>query len=147
MAYADFEFYTISYRGNVVPESEFDRIADRASDFLDIITFDRLVEKLPDNERAKTKIQKAVCALCDKIYQKDLADQKAMGAVSGETISSRSAGSESISYVSPTEIANVAKTLSGDDMDKTLYDTAKAYLTGAKDDEGIPLLYAGVRHV
>lgn len=62
MAYSTFTFYEQTYHGNVVPAEDFDRIADRASDFLDVITFDRLVDGLPDNERAKTKVQKAVCA-------------------------------------------------------------------------------------
>ena len=67
MAYADFEFYTTTYHGNVVPESDFDRIADLASDFLDVITFGRLIDGLPDDERGKTKVQKAVCAVKDSV--------------------------------------------------------------------------------
>lgn len=36
--------------------------AEQASDFLDIVTRDRLVDGLPDNgERAQTKIKKAMC--------------------------------------------------------------------------------------
>lgn len=165
MAYTDFEFYTVKYGGGTVPESDFDRIAERASDFLDVITFDRLGDGLPDNERAKTKVQKAVCAVCDKLYQLELADKQALSAATGGTssggsggatsgvITSRSAGSESISYASPSEMANGAKTWSavyqaaGDEQatNKLLYDTAKVYLMGARDDEGVPLLYAGMR--
>lgn len=164
MAYADFEFYTTTYHGNVVPESDFDRIADRASDFLDVITFDRLADGLPADERAATKVQKAVCAICDKLYQLELADKQALsaavggassggsGGVTSGVITSRSAGSESISYASPSEMANGAKTWSavyqaaGDEQatNKLLYDTAKVYLTGVRDNEGAPLLYAGL---
>ena len=85
MAYADFEFYTTTYHGNVVPESDFDRIADRASDFLDVITFGRLIDGLPDDERGKTKVQKAVCAVCDKLYQLEQADKQALSAAAGGT--------------------------------------------------------------
>ena len=165
MAYADFEFYTTTYHGNVVLESDFDRIADRASDFLDVITFDRLADGLPADERAATKVQKAVCAICDKLYQLELADKQALsaavggassggsGGVTSGVITSRSAGSESISYASPSEMANGAKTWSavyqaaGDEQatNKLLYDTAKVYLTGVRDSEGVPLLYAGMR--
>lgn len=164
MAYTDFEFYATTYHGNVVPEADFPRIADRASDFLDIITFDRLVDGLPSDERAATKVQKAVCAVADKLYELELADKQALsaatgGASSGESggatsgvITSRSAGSESISYASPSEMANGAKTWSavyqvaGDEQatNKLLYDTAKVYLTGVRDNEGTPLLYAGL---
>lgn len=164
MAYTTFEFYTTTYHGNVMPESDFDRIADRASDFLDVITFDRLADGLPFDERAATKVQKAVCAVCDKLYQLELADKQALSAAAGGTssggaggvtsgvITSKSAGSESISYASPSEMANGAKTWSavyqaaGDERatNKLLYDTAKVYLTGVRDNEGTPLLYAGL---
>lgn len=47
MAYADYKFYTESF-GNVVPETDFPRLAERASDFVDAMTFDRLVDGLPE---------------------------------------------------------------------------------------------------
>ena len=164
MAYADFEFYATTYHGNVVPEADFPRIADRASDFLDVITFDRLIDGLPDNDRAKTKVQKAVCAVAEKLYELELADKQALSAAAGGTsssgsggvtsgvITSKSAGSESISYASPSEMASGAKTWSavyqaaGDEQatNKLLYDTAKVYLTGVRDNEGVPLLYSGI---
>ena len=46
MAYADYDFYTTSYFGSVVPEADFDRLAARASDFIDTLTFDNLVDGL-----------------------------------------------------------------------------------------------------
>ena len=164
MAYTDFEFYATTYHGNVVPEADFPRIADRASDFLDVITFDRLVDGLPDDERAKTKVQKAVCAVSDKLYELELAEKQANaaaqaggssgtsgGATSG-IISSRSAGSESISYASLSDTASGAKNWSavyqvaGDETltNNLLYSAAKLYLTGVKNDEGELLLYAGL---
>jgi hypothetical protein len=164
MAYTTFTFYEQIYHGNVVPAEDFDRIADRASDFLDVITFDRLVDGLPDNERAKTKVQKAVCAVCDKLYQLDLAEKQALysaggtssggaGGVTSGVITSRSSGSESISYASPSEIANGAKAwsavyqASGDaqETNKLLANAAMLYLAGVKNDDGVPLLYAGTR--
>ena len=168
MAYTDFEFYATIYHGNVVPEADFPRIADRASDFLDVITFDRLIDGLPDDERAKTKVQKAVCAVAEKLYELELAEKQALSAAAGGTssgtaggtggvnagvITSRSAGSESISYASPSEMANGAKTWSaiyqaaGDEeaTNNLLYGAAKLYLMGVKDNNGVNLLYAGVR--
>lgn len=164
MAYTTFTFYEQTYHGNVVPAEDFDRIADRASDFLDTITFDRLADGLPSDEKAATKVQKAVCAVCDKLYQLELADKQAMSAAAGGTssggpgaaegvVTSRSAGSESISYASPSEMANGAKAWSavyqaaGDAQasNKNLEDTARLYLTGVRNDDGVPLLYAGTR--
>ena len=164
MAYSTFTFYEQTYHGNVVPAEDFDRIADRASDFLDVITFDRLADGLPSDERAATKVQKAVCAVCDKLYQLELSEKQALsaagGASSGGTggvasgvITSRSSGLESISYASPSEIANGAKAwsalyqASGDaqETNKLLTDAAMPYLTGVRNDDGVPLLYAGMR--
>lgn len=165
MAYTDFEFYTTTYHGNVVPEADFPRIADRASDFLDTITFDRLIDGLPDDERAKTKVQKAVCAVADKLYELELAENQAnaaaqaggsSGASGGATsgiISSRSAGSESISYASLSDTASGAKNWSavyqaaGDETltNNLLNSAARLYLTGVRDNSGVNLLYAGAR--
>lgn len=164
MAYTDFEFYATTYHGNVVPEADFPRIADRASDFLDVITFDRLVDGLPSDERTATKVQKAVCAVSDKLYELELAEKQAnaaaqaggsSGASGGATsgiISSRSAGSESISYASLSDTASGAKNWSavyqaaGDETltNNLLYSAARLYLTGVKDDKGVLLLYAGL---
>ena len=167
MAYTDFTFYENTYHGNVIPADDFERIADRASDFLDVITFDRLVDGLPSDERAATKVQKAVCAVSDKLYELELAEKQALSAAAGGTssstaggtggvnagvVTSRSAGSESISYASPSEMANGAKTWSavyqaaGDEeaTNNLLYGAAKLYLTGVKDDKGVLLLYAGL---
>ena len=88
MAYADYEFYTTKYYGSAIPDSQsFDKEAERASDFLDIITFERLVNGLPDNERAQTKIKKAVCALADKLYGLELAEKQALSAAAGSITS------------------------------------------------------------
>lgn len=164
MAYTDFEFYATTYHGNVVPEADFPRIADRASDFLDVITFDRLVDGLPSDERAATKVQKAVCAVSDKLYELELAEKQAnaaaqaggssgaSGGVTSGIISSRSAGSESISYASLSDTASGAKNWSavyqaaGDETltNNLLYSAARLYLTGVKDDKGVLLLYAGL---
>lgn len=165
MAYTDFEFYATTYHGNVVPEADFPRIADRASDFLDVITFDRLVDGLPSDERAATKVQKAVCAVAEKLYELELAEKQAnaaalAGASSGTSggatsgvIASRSAGSESISYASLSDTASGAKNWSAvyqsagnpKETNKILESAARLYLTGVKDNNGVNLLYAGVR--
>ena len=59
MAYADYEFYTTSYFGDTVPESDFPRYAERASERIDILTFDRLADGLPENERAQRRLHAA----------------------------------------------------------------------------------------
>lgn len=164
MAYADYEFYTTSYFGSVVPETDFPRLAERASDFVDTMTFGRLVDGLPTDERSQKRIKKVVCSLAELMYQIELAEKNATNAaVSGTStaigsggsttgvITSVSSGSESISYATPQQIGASAKEWSAvyaaaGDVQKTndlLLKTALPLLMGVRTDEGIPILYAG----
>lgn len=164
MAYADYKFYTESF-GNVVPEADFPRVAERASDFVDLMTSDRLVDGLPINERLQKRIKKAVCSLAELMYQIELAEKNATNAAAsgasttigsgGSTtgvVTSVSSGSESISYATPQQKASGAKEWSAvyaaaGDVQKTndlLYKTALPLLMGVMTDDGIPVLYAGV---
>ena len=165
MAYTDYEFYKTSYFGSVVPETDFPRLAERASDFVDTMTFDRLVDGLPTNERAQKRIKKAVCSLAELMYQIELAEKNATNAaVSGAStaigaggsttgiVTSVSSGSESISYATPQQIGASAKEWSAvyaaaGDVQKTndlLLKAALPLLMGIRADDGIPILYAGV---
>lgn len=165
MAYADYKFYTESF-GNVVPETDFPRLAERASDFVDTMTFDRLVDGLPTDTRAQKRIKKAVCSLAELMYQIELAEKNAISQASaseasttigsgGSTtgvVTSVSSGSESISYATPQQIGASAKEWSAvyaaaGDVQKTndlLLKTALPLLMGVRTDDGIPVLYAGV---
>nr|DAE98253.1 MAG TPA: Head Tail Connector Protein [Caudoviricetes sp.] len=164
MAYADYKFYTESF-GNVVPETDFPRLAERASDFVDLMTSDRLANGLPTDERSQKRIKKTVCSLAEKMYQIELAEKNATNAaVSGTStaigsggsttgiVTSVSSGSESISYATPQQKASGAKEWSAvyaaaGDVQKTndlLYKTALPLLMGVMTDDGIPILNAGV---
>ena len=165
MAYADYEFYTTSYFGSAVPETDFPRLAERASDFVDTMTFDRLVDGLPTNERSQKRIKKAVCSLAELMYQIELAEKNAANVAASGTattigtggsttgiVTSVSSGSESISYATPQQIGASAKEWSAvyaavGDVQKTndlLLKTALPLLMGVRTDDGIPVLYAGV---
>lgn len=91
MAYADYEFYTGSFLGTVVPASDFPRLAERASNFIDTMTFDRLVDGLPENERSQKRIKKAVCSLSELLYQLELAEKNATSyaTMNGSSVSTR----------------------------------------------------------
>lgn len=163
MAYADYEFYTTSYFGSVVPETDFPRLAERASDFIDVMTSDRLVDGLPTNERSQKRVKKAVCSLTELMYQIELAEKNAInqasanltdtnvGNISTGIVTSVSSGSESISYATPQQIGASAKEWSAvyaaaGDAKKTndlLLKTALPLLMGVRTDEWIPILYAG----
>lgn len=165
MAYADYEFYTTSYFGSVVPEADFSRLAEKASNFVDTMTFDRLVDGLPENERSQKRIKKAVCSLTELMYQIELAEKNATNAAASGTsttigsggsttgiVTSVSSGNESISYATPQQIGASAKEWSAvyaaaGDVQKTndlLLKTALPLLMGVRTDDGIPVLYAGV---
>lgn len=165
MAYADYVFYKTSYFGSVVPETDFPRLAERASDFVDTMTFDRLVDGLPTDARSQKRIKKAVCSLAELMYQIELAKKNATNAaVSGTStaigsggsttgiVTSVSSGSESISYATPQQIGASAKEWSAvyaaaGDVQKTndlLYKTALPLLMGVRTDDGVPILYAGL---
>ena len=164
MAYADYDFYTTSYFGNVVPETDFPRLAERASDFIDTMTFDRLLYGMPSDARSQKRIKKAVCSLAELMYQIELAEKNAVsqasasatdigvGGKSTDVVTSVNSGSESISYATPQQIGASAKEWSAvyaaaGDVQKTnvlLLRTALPLLMGVRTDEGIPVLYAGV---
>lgn len=157
MAYTDYEFYKSKFYGDIVPESDFLKYAERASDRIDQYTFDRLVDGLPDNERVKTKVQKAVCAVADTMYQIDQIKKASMdtigtiqredGTVVNKAVSSVSSGNESISYVTGSNISsNVYAHASVDKKveNALLLNVATEYLAGATNDKGICLLYAGL---
>lgn len=163
MAYADYKFYTESF-GNVVPEADFPRLSEKASDFVDTMTFDRLVDGLPTNERSQKRIKKAVCSLAELMYQIELAEKNAINQalanvtntnIDGKStgiVTSVSSGSESISYATPQQIGASAKEWSAvyaaaGDVQKTndlLLKTALPLLMGVRTDDGISILYAGV---
>lgn len=157
MAYADYQFYTEKYYGDTVPESDFPKYAERASDRIDSITFDRLVSGFPEEERAVTKVKKAVCAVADVVYQIDQIKKASMetvgtvtredGTVVSKAVSSVSSGSESISYASGgSGISNIYSQAALDKKVESvlLYQVATEYLSGVTDKKGICLLYAGL---
>lgn len=162
MAYADYDFYT-TYFGSVVPEKDFPRLAERASDFIDTMTFDSLLYGMPSDARSQKRIKKAVCSLAELMYQIELAEKNAINQASASVtdtnvggkstgiVTSVSSGSESISYATPRQIGASAKEWSAvyaaaGDVQKTndlLLKTALPLLMGVRTDEGIPILYAG----
>lgn len=164
MAYVDYDFYTESYYGSVVPEADFERLADRASDYIDTITFDRLADGLPADRKSLKRLKKAACAVLEKLYELELAEKNAAEQASasltdtshgGKTtgiITSVTAGKEAISYATPQQIGAGAKEWSAvyeaaGNVQKTndlLLKTALPLLMGVRTDDGIPILYAGV---
>ncbi len=59
MAYVDYKFYTDTYLGNAVPEAQFNRLAERASEYLDWITRGQAANA------EEEKLKKAACAVAE----------------------------------------------------------------------------------
>lgn len=157
MAYTNMEFYKTKYYGDTVPDESLERYLEKASDRIDMITFDRLVDGLPDDERAQTKVKKAVCAVADCLYQIDEVKKASMatvgtvtredGTMTGKMVSSVSSGAESVTYASG--VSGVSDIYSQAAMDKKvenvlLRQVATEYLAGVVDNKGVCLLYAGL---
>jgi hypothetical protein len=87
MAYADFTYYSTSFLGTVIPESDFPKLAKKASAILDQITFGRAV----NNTEYPTQIKDAMCAIAEEIYAVDNSD-------GSEYVTSESEGSYSVSF-------------------------------------------------
>lgn len=55
MAYTDYQFYTTKYFGDAVTEEEFPKYAERASERVDSITFDRLADGPSGGRKSSTQ--------------------------------------------------------------------------------------------
>ena len=158
MAYTDYGFYTNKYFGDVVPELDFQKYAERASNRIDRITFDRIAHMHQDDPKMNKKIQEATCAVAESLYQIDIAKRASMeaferihqedGTVTGKVVSSVSSGSESRTYATGSS-GNASSVYAQAAMDKKtenmlIYQVATEYLSGVTDDEGRNVLYAGL---
>ena len=154
--YADYEFYKTEYYGGVIPEDSFPKFAELASDHLDIITFGRLENGLPTDEKAAKRVKKAVCAVAEALYYINQVRAAGMegvgntvsasGQVTGKTIKSKTAGQESVTYENGTGGTDIYSRAATDKATETalIFSTAREYLSGVTTDQGISLLYAGM---
>lgn len=156
MAYTTYDFYKNTYYGTAIATQEdFSRLESRACDKLDTMTFDRLVSGLPADTRSATKVQKAVCAVADKLYEIEQMEKMAMsggygtdesGNLVGKIVTEKSSGSEKIAYSAASTVKSAVHSAVGDTQaqNRLCYETAKEYLTGVTNDDGVLLLYAGI---
>lgn len=87
MAYADYTYYSTSYLGTAIPESEFPRLAMRASAILDRLTFGRAATDTTNT----AAIKNAMCAVAEELYTEQTSD-------GSEYIKSESQGRYSVTY-------------------------------------------------
>lgn len=93
MAYADYDFYLNTYFGNAVPEEDFPRLSERASDYVRAAT--RGISDTVDGWQLEA-VKKASCTIADVLLDEEI---MTAGAFSGEqTVSSETVGGWSRSY-------------------------------------------------
>lgn len=101
MVYADYSFYKNYFLGSAISESDFPRLALRASQFLDYYTLGKSI-----NNPALENLKMACCAVAEAYQVIEKTGEK-----SG--IASESVGSYSVSYTTnsaaKSELANVAR--------------------------------------
>lgn len=95
MAYADYTFYTTVYLGNVISQTDFPRLAERATEVINAIIGDKITADVISDDTVYANIKKANCALAEQIYY-ETSGTNAIGGASN--ISSLKAGEETISY-------------------------------------------------
>lgn len=139
MAYADFYFYTNEYFGMAIEVADFDRLAIRASSYLDYYTQGRAV-KHPD----LIELKMACCALAEQykiIEQAQALETKNLASAmesDGGEVQSETVGSWSKSYRSGGDSAGAAASVAAN-AQASLSAVARQYLSGTG------LLYRGRR--
>lgn len=132
--YADFEYYTVDYGGNLLTGDNFPRCANKASAFMDYYTMGKVGKAVEDAETAEktlTAIKQCCCDLAETYAALDKAD--IMTAENGGEIASETVGSYSRSFRSNAETAVALKARLAEKM--------RMYLAGTD------LLYRGVGYV
>lgn len=121
MAYSDYQFYTGTYMGNEIPAADFAVLAERASEYIDYLTINRVPAAVP------TAVKKACCAIAEQLYNA----QKTDAETGGGALASQSVGSWSASYRSLAELTA--------GREETMRNVAVRYLVHTG------LLYRGMR--
>lgn len=97
MAYIDYQYYTDTFHGTSIPESQFARLADIASDLVDSIVTTRIAET-EMSEEALAKLKKAVAYQVEHLYVQggvDAANGMALSDIGSESLGDYSVSSGS----------------------------------------------------
>jgi len=86
MAYADYDFYKTKFLGDVIPQSSFPKVSQRASEYLNAITLGKATKQLSEYEN---EIQMATCAVAEDYY---------LNSDNDKHIISESVGGHSVTY-------------------------------------------------
>ncbi len=121
-AYAEFEFYISRYDSLIDNPAQFNALAEKASRYIDRITFGRL----KNMTEAPEEVKLAVCALVDEMYKAD--NEKA---ATPPDIKSENTDGYSVTYATEAEQSA--------NFQKRMLEAVRLYLPASH-----PLRYAGV---
>ena len=93
MAYADYDYYSATYKGTL-PEADFERLSERASDYIDGRT-DYVLKKAGVPEELLERVKKACCALAETMGQNESGGGKTSEKVGNYSVSFSSVSSRS----------------------------------------------------
>lgn len=86
MAYADYSFYKGIYKGSKLSEAEFERLSERASEYIDSRT-DYVLYKSGIPPDMEIRIKKACCALAETVDSCESGGVKVSESVDGYSVS------------------------------------------------------------
>ncbi|MCL2563143.1 MAG: hypothetical protein FWE08_03815 [Oscillospiraceae bacterium] len=127
--YADYGFYKEHGSGNI-PEEKFPRIARRAQQQIDYVTFDR-VSAHSLGELSWERIKMCLCELVDHLWDVSLTIEQDEDGISG-VISNERVGPWSASYQLPQHLLS-------ENLDESMHKICQRWLT-----RPINLMYVGV---
>lgn len=157
MAYVDYEFYKNLYGDDAISESDFNRLSWESGRRIDVLTLNKLKFAFPTNEDDVEMVKRCVCKLIEISAQIESASKRvaegqgytideATGMMVGKTITSKTSGSESISFSAKADSGStlIDAVLSDKTAQDNLYrDAIREYLAFVPDANGVNLLYAG----
>lgn len=159
--YANYFFYSENYGD--ADEKAFNRLSYDAGRFIDAMTtgadgFRKLKEAFPGNAYDAEAVIRCECVLIDLLYaidkyQRDMMDgtgyavDAETGAKIGKVVTSKSAGSESVSFSAGASGSSTAVVKAAQDeavKHQVMASKVREMLSGIADRNGVNLLYMGV---
>lgn len=159
--YVDYEYYKKLFGEKAIPEQDFNRLVwdsckkiDNATTGVDNVK--KLKIAFPTDEDDAEAVKRCICELLTVSYKIEQAETRVEasqgyitledGTVMSKQVASKSAGNESISYVTSNNTGTlIDKCLADKEAQKQLYDDKiRDYLSGVTDANGVSLLYAGI---
>lgn len=125
--YADFPYYQNFFRDTLITEeAAFRTFAERASEFIDTVTFDRLADE-ELLERHKIKVQKCACVLIEQFFRRNIAFLDGVPDSENMPETSENIGAYSVSHANPLDYIQEIS-MSDADFLKSLKSTVDKWL-------------------